>query len=298
MHDCSHQLSEDLSWLVRALESPLVAATPLSVLSVSPAFHLEFLDGRVLKGRQLRSTMEAERIEYILRSVGHPCFPHVLARHRTAILNDWIDGTPLNHVPLTPDLARRCGALHAVLHSSPLPADNPYQPRSAHRSAGRLRQELDQLVRAGLIEEREARVLLALALDHAPANFAVGFVHGDFCSENIVQRESGELCVVDNDTLTVDAMDYDLGRSWYRWPMSPPLRAAYLAGYDSGRSSHDFVTHFPHWAIAAAVAGAVFRLRHRPQSTDAPISRLRLVLRHCTSSVPTGEVLLRLCESP
>ena len=297
MHDISRQLGEDLWLLVRAVQSPLVAATPLGALSASPAFRLQFADGRVLKGRRLRSAMEAERIEYILRCADHPCFPQVLARHHTAILSDWIDGTPLNQVPLTSDLARRCGALHGALHGIPLPPDTPHRPHTGHGSADRLRQGLDQLVQTGLIEEGEARALLALALDYAPATSAVGFVHCDFCSENIVRRESGDLRVVDHDTLTVAAMDYDLGRTWYRWPMSPSLRAAYLAGYDSVRSSHDFVTHFPHWAIAAALAGAVFRLRRQPQSTDVPIGRLRLVLHGCTSSVATGEALLRLCDS-
>jgi len=283
---------------VQAVPSPLVAATPLGALSASPAFRLEFADGRVLKGRHLRSATEAERIEYILRCVNHPSFPKVLARHHTAIFSDWVDGTPLNQVPLTSDLARRCGALQGLLHGSPLPPENPYRPHTERSSEDGLRQRLDQLVRTGLIAESEARALLALALAHAPATSAVGFVHCDFCSENIVRRESGDLCAVDSDALAVDAIDYDLGRTWYRWPMSPSLRAAYLAGYDSVRSSRDFVTHFPHWAIAAALAGAVFRLRRHPQSTDVPISRLRLVLHHCTSSAATGETLLRLCDSP
>jgi phosphotransferase family enzyme len=298
MYDFNRQLGDDLWSLVQPVPSPLVAAGRLGTLSASPAFHLQFADGRVLKGRHLRSAMEAERIEYILRCVNHPCFPQVLARHHTAILSDWIDGTPLTQVPLTPDLAHRCGALHGALHSVPLPPDNPYRPPTGRRTANGLRQGLDELVRAGLIEEGEARALLRLALDHAPATSAVGFVHSDFCSENIVRRESGDLRVVDNDTLTVDAMDYDLGRTWYRWPMSPSLRTAYLAGYDSVRSSHAFVTHFPHWAIAAALAGAVFRLHRRPHATHIPIGRLRLVLHHCTNSAATGEVLLRLCDSP
>jgi hypothetical protein len=298
MHDLSRQLGEDLWSLVQAVPSLLVAATPLGALSDSPAFRLQFADGRVLKGRHLPSAMEAERIDYILRCVNHPSFPKVLARHHTAILSDWIDGTPLDRVPLTADLARRCGALHGLLHGTPLPPENPYRPHTERRSAAGLRHGLDQFVRGGLIEAGEARALLALALDHAPATSAVGFVHCDFCSENIVRRESGNLCAVDSDALTVDALDYDLGRTWYRWPMSPSLRAAYLAGYDSVRSSRDFVTHFAHWAIAAAIAGAVFRLRRQPQSTDVPLSRLRLVLHHCTSSAATGEALLRLCDTP
>lgn len=298
MHDLSRQLGEDLWSLVQAVPSPLVAATPIGVLSASPAFRLQFADGRMLKGRHLPSVMEAERMEYILRCVNHPSFPKVLARHHTAILSNWIDGTPLDRVPLTAALARRCGALHGALHGIALPIENPYRPHTERRSADGLRQRLDKLLRTGLIAESEADALLALALDHAPATSAAGFVHCDFCSENIVQQESGDLYAVDSDALTVDALDYDLGRTWYRWPMSPSLRTAYLAGYDSVRSSHDFVVHFPYWAIAAALAGAVFRLRRHLQSTDVPLGRMRLLLHHCTRSAATGEALLRLCDSP
>ena len=298
MHDLSSQLGEDLWSLVQAVPSRLVAATPIGALSASPAFRFQFADGRVLKGRYLPSVAEAQRIEYILRCVNHPSFPQVLARQRTAFLSHWIDGTPLDRVSLTADTVRRCGTLQGLLHSTLLPPENPYRPHTARCSEDGLRQRLDQLVRAGLVAESEGHALLALALDHAPATSAIGFVHCDFCSENIVQQASGDLYAIDSDALTVDAIDYDLGRTWYRWPMSPSLRAAYFAGYDSVRSSRDFVMHFPYWAVAAALAGVVFRLRRHPQSTDVPLSRLRLVLHHCTHSAATGEALLRLCDSP
>jgi len=294
--DGSYQPGEDLQSLIREVNVPLVAATPVGELSASQAFRLDFADGRTLKGRQLATAREAARTEYVLRCVHHPAFPSVLARHDRAILTDWVDGTQLNQVDLTPALARRCGALQGLLHRTPLPPATPYQPRIELRSEARLRKDLGALAQAGLIDANEVQALCALALRHAPSSCAVGFVHTDFCGENIIVRQSGDLCVVDNDALTVDELDFDLGRTWYRWPMPVPQRAAYLAGYDALRSSRDFATHFPFWAVAATVASAVFRLRHMPQAADLPTKRLRHLLERCADD-SSAEELLQRCDA-
>lgn len=295
--DFSHDLGDDLWSLVQAAAASVAAVTKLSDISACPAFRLQLEDGRLLKGRRLPTATQAVRTEYILHCVDHPAFPKVLARHQTAILTNWVDGTPLDRMPLTTDLARRCGALQGLLHSIPLPRDNPYTPRTGHRSESGLRQGLEQLARAGRLDPDEAQALLELAVRHAPASGTVGFIHGDFCGENIVLADAGDLYVIDSDAVAVDALDYDLGRTWYRWPMPASLREAFLAGYDSGRSCRDFVTHFPYWAIAATLAGAVFRLRQQPQATAAPVSRLRHLLWQSRSGAVTGEALLRLCDS-
>jgi aminoglycoside phosphotransferase len=294
--DLRRVLGEELWLLTQAANASLVAATPLSDVSACPAFRLQFEGGRVLKGRRLQTLTEALRTEYILQCIDHPAFPKVLARHDCAILTEWIDGTALDRKPLTAQLARECGALQGLLHGVPLPRDNPYEPLRARRSEPALRDRCEQLTRAGLLETDDAQALLDLALQHAPMSCAEGFTHGDFCGENIVLQPAGTLCVIDCDALAVDALDYDLGRTWYRWPMAAALRDAYLSGYESMRSVHDFVTHFAYWAIAATLAGAAFRLRHRPDAIAAPVSRLRQLLHQWRSGRTTGAALLQVSE--
>src|SRR5262249_5063544 len=77
----------------------------------------------------------------------------------------------------------------------------------------------------------------------------------------IVRQPSGEVILVDTETLSIQPCDYDLGRTWYRWPMPRASRQSYFSGYRSYRGLDDFLAHFPFWAIAAIVDGALFRGR-------------------------------------
>jgi aminoglycoside phosphotransferase (APT) family kinase protein len=111
----------------------------------------------------------------------------------------------------------------------------------------------------------------------------VGLVHKDFCRENMVVSPDGVVRVVDNETLAVDCPDYDLTRTWYRWPMDPAQAVAYLAGYRRHRSTETLARHFPFWAVAVLSESALFRLR-RGLSAALPLGRLRELLdRHAVS---------------
>ena len=33
-------------------------------------------------------------------------------------------------------------------------------------------------------------------------------------------RPDGALCLVDNETVDLGPLDYDLARTWYRWPLA------------------------------------------------------------------------------
>jgi hypothetical protein len=280
--DLGPQVGHDLLVLIAAVKTSLAEVTPLSGAGYpgyeATAFRLRFADGLVLKGRRFRTDVQAATVEHVSRHLDHRGFPRVLARSGSALLTEWIEGRPLGDADF--GLVHQCGVLQGYMHSLPVPADSPYQPRDTiHDWHARLKRRLLELARARVLDESEAGRAFDVALGYAPDAYDFGFVHRDFCAENVVVRPSGEVSVVDNETLAVDAYDYDLGRTWYRWPMSGAQRRAYLDGYQSYRSLKDFLAHFPYWTITAIVEGAVFRLRRQANAAEAPVTRLRRLLR-------------------
>lgn len=278
------ELGDDLFVLVSTVNAPLVEITPLAGVGYPgyqpSAFRLRFADGRVLKGRVFESTTRAATVEYVSQYLDHQGFPKIVARSGRALLTEWVEGRPIHSAGCAPELLRRCGALQGFMHNVPLPEKSPLKPPDTIQDwHDRLERNFAELVGARVLEENEARRAFELAGRYAPSSYAVGFVHRDFCAENLVLRLSNDVCVVDNETLAVDPYDYDLGRTWYRWPMSPAERAAYFDGYHRYRSSHDFLTHFPYWGIVAVVGGAVYRLQKQTGAASVPVGRLRGLLR-------------------
>jgi phosphotransferase family enzyme len=282
--DITAELGEDLSLLVRAVNMPLVAVTPVSVRGYptprSTAFRLQFADGRVFKASRLESAQQALTVESISRCLEHAALPETVARSGRALLTQWVEGQSLAAADWPHELLRQCGALQGRVHTHPVDGAGAATPHD--RLAGwlsRLDRNLATLVDAQALQSGEARSALQAAGQSVPRRYQVGFILGDFCPENIVRRPSGELCVIDNETLAIGPSDYDLGRTWYRWPMTRAQRAAYLEGYADHRSPADALAHFPFWAITAIVDGAVFRHRLRPQTTPVAVHRLRVLLR-------------------
>ena len=282
--ELTQQLGDDLLVLLRTFNAPLTEVAPLSGVGYPgyqpSAFRLRFADGRILKARRFGNTKRAATVEHVSQHLDHQGFPKVLARSGSALLMEWIEGQPLNLAEYGPGLLRACGALQGFMHSVPVPPDSPYRPHDTIQDwHSRLQHGLGELAEAQVLEKHEARRAFDAAMRYAPSSYAVGFVHRDFCAENLVLRRSGQVCAIDNEALAVDPYDYDLGRTWYRWPMNPLEREAYLKGYDGYRSSRDFLVHFPYWGIAALAGAAAFRLHKHVDAASVPIMRLRALLR-------------------
>jgi aminoglycoside phosphotransferase (APT) family kinase protein len=239
------------------------------------ASRLRFADGRVLKGRECASLPRAVTVEYVSRHVQHPGLPAFIGRYGRALLTDWVEGRPLEAGDCTPALLRQCGALQGFIHSVALPPDGkdaPYYTPPRWRTS--LEADLDSLLRVELLADKEARQALEVCRAYTPERYEVGFIHHDFCAENIVLHPSGEGHVVDNENLRIDAYSLDLARTWYRWPMDPSQRRAYLEGYRLRRSTDEFIAHFPYWAVVSLVSAATFRLKREVAAAAVPARRL------------------------
>ena len=249
----------------------------------------------MFKAARLETAQLAEEVGEIARCLVQCGVPGVWSRSGTALLAQWVDGDCLSGVDCTGADLRRCGALQALVHSRPVPEQRTPRPDDTLRRAQRnFQRPVEELVESNVLGSAEARHAQEIATRFAPRSVTVAFILGDFCAENIVQRDSGELCFVDTETLSIGACEYDLGRTWYRWPMTPVERAAYLDGYREHRSPVEFLEHFPYWAITALVAGAVFRSRQRADTTSVPVSRLRALVRELTQGIPAEEAMYSL----
>jgi hypothetical protein len=92
---------------------------------------------------------------------------------------------------------------------------------------------------------------------------------------SIVRGADGRPYVVDSGNVGVDALDLDLARTWYRWPMAAAERRAFENGYLEHRQTASFSTHFPFWAIAVLTDAALFRARARTHARSLPLRRLQ-----------------------
>ena len=228
-----------------------------------------------LRGRRFERGDHAERVEYLSQFLDHRHFPKALARCGPALLLEWVEGQALSHGQWPPELLQTCGALQGLVHSTPLPQEMGSQNQpAANNKKVRLERDIRALVQHGALDGLEGAQFIDLAESHAPHTFAVGLVHGDFCAENMVLRAPGNVYVIDSEKLSIDAYDYDLGRTWYRWPMTAVQREAYYDGYNQHRSSTDFVQHFFYWAIVVLVDSAAFRLRAGAGDVSVAIRQL------------------------
>lgn len=289
------ELGEDLSVLVRAIPAPLIQLTPLShrgPAQRATAFRLHFADGRTCKGALLETAQQAEQAAAVAGKLGHCGIPAVMGQHGSALLAQWIDGEPLAGGDCTVDTLRHCGAIQGLAHTAAVADHAREQPAAVlYRRQRNLGRDLAALVECALLDHGHAQRADDIAGRLAPASCTIAPIFGDFCAENIVRTSSGELFVVDIETLSIDACEYDLARTWYRWPMTAAERAAYWDGYRTHREPDAFLAHLPFWAILALVDGAIFRQRYRPTTTSVPIARLCGLIEKLEHGVTTADAM-------
>jgi hypothetical protein len=289
-------LGSELSGVVQTLGLSLIAAAPLAgdgYPGYQPsAFRLETADGRTLKGRVFATVAGAEEAEYVAVSLPAGIVPPILLRAGAAMVTEWADGVRPEGDRCTPALLRQCGAVHATVHLQPLPE------QQKRRSAGRLKwrspvlaERAAALGAAGVLSSGDVALAIEVARQYAPQSADLGLSLGDFCPENAIVRDSGQVCFIDHETLAIEHCDYDLARTWYRWPMSRVQRSEYLGAYAALRPVTAFLAHFPHWAIGAMIFGAAYRLQRHRDAAAVPAARLRALLAELDRGVRPEDVV-------
>jgi aminoglycoside phosphotransferase (APT) family kinase protein len=278
----SAPIGAQLLGLVEACGARVSGAKELTTLP-SPvveraAWRLELDDGRVLKGRVFPLASDAERFRELHACLPQPGFPRLLGQSGRAVLLEWVPGEPAPPEPC-PAFLRRCGRLLGRLHAAALPTGAPARLASDATHLPRdLGAELRELAAAGALGAEEALRLAALAERDRPAHAERGLAHLDLAPDNVVVDAAGDPWLVDNATLCIAPLDYDLARTFYRWPLRAEQRAAFLAGYRELRDPSGFETARGYWSLCAALQSALLRTRRRSGAVGVPVAELRRLL--------------------
>jgi hypothetical protein len=288
----SAPIGAELIDLVEACGARLSGAKELTTLP-SPAasraaWRLELDDGRVLKGRVFPLASDAERFRELQAGLPRPGFPRLLGQSGRAVLLEWAPGEPAPAEP-SPSFLHRCGRLLGQLHRAAVPPDAEVRLASDATFLPRdLGGELRELAAGGALDAEEAEQLATLAERDQPAQAERGLAHLDVSPENVVVGAGGEPWVVDNATLCIAPLDYDLARTFYRWPMSGAERAAFLGGYRELRDPSGFEAARGYWSLCAALQSALLRLRRRSGDLGAPVAALRRLLGTGAAAAPSA----------
>lgn len=262
-------LGNDLASLVSTqpgrLEKLEEITTLRSPLQRRASYRLCFSDGTVIKGRRFKNIEKANQANALAPLLDGLPFNKVLSARGTGRLEQWVDGQVLTPDKTSARLATWAGDLLGSLHCIPYAdSSKTYTPPPVlDWYLNGIRRNLDLIARLGLAEPPMVSQLLQLAIDSMPQSTSNGLIHTDFSAENIVVNSDGSPIVVDNEHLTLGALDYDLARCWYRWPMSTSQRKAFCQAYLRHRNPGQAQQGFRFWAIYVLCKSTHVRLKHR-----------------------------------
>jgi hypothetical protein len=235
-------------------------------------FRIRLADGRLVKARRFRRTAKAERFARIVHALSHEQVPPPLLVCGRVAIETWVEGTPVSALPPTRERLVQAADLLGRIHAPP---GVRMRERSTSGLVASTRHRLANLGGRGTLTRAEISALLC-AMQVAPTTAEVGITHNDFCAENLVEDAGGRLVLVDNEGLRRGFLDYDLARTWYRWPMSEPDWQGFTERYRAWRSPSD--AHL-FWRIAAVVKSAHLRTARRTADVATPVDRLRALVR-------------------
>ncbi|MEO7119245.1 MAG: hypothetical protein ABIZ34_09780 [Candidatus Limnocylindrales bacterium] len=277
-------LGLDLRLLLAGLSSPVVqvedvTGLPSAVLART-TMRVALADGRVVKARQMDDPVDVERVMGLAGLLDPVIFAVPMLALGSAMIEPWVVGVALGEGPsevALETLGRALGALHRQV------APHGVAARSDSRTpAVRLAltiAALERLQAAGAISDADRGDLVARAQANVPARIEVGPIHRDLAPENVVITPDGKPMVVDNAMIDLGALDADLARTAYRWPMDGAARAAFEVGYEEQRSASAFRQHRDFWMIATLADAAVFRSVAAPSEAHVPLDALRALAR-------------------
>jgi thiamine kinase-like enzyme len=238
-------------------------------------FRIELESGRTIKARRVEDEKTARRLFEARRELPD-AFASVFASYGAVLFEDWIHGEEVGSTPPSDAHLIEAGSLLACLHATPSVAGHPaHEMRSTAAWRRETEGNLREILAASGLDEQQA-LLIHTALERRDPQRAVfGLVHTDFCGENMVIDWVGRLRIVDNEWVGIDALGYDLARTWYRWAL--PYRAweRFRSAYADRKPLAEPLETLGFWSIVALVQSAALRLRQDRVRAQVPLDRLR-----------------------
>ena len=243
-------------------------------------FKLQLTDGRTVKGRRFKSAEKRESVTALYPLLEGLPFSRVLSVHGTAMIEEWIHGSPDGPGELGTESICSLATILGKLHSRNVPPEiSLAKQRDMEWYSRRLRRQLAELIDLGHVDSQTAAKLHGRAMHIQAKDLENGIIHTDFHPRNMVMKECGDIWIVDNEGLRLGAMDYDIARSWRRWPMTRAQREMFCKAYAEFRSLDSFLADQEFWSICTLVKSAGIHLRNR-QPARPFLEQLRKVSRN------------------
>jgi len=238
-------------------------------------FRIDLKSGRTIKARRIEDEETARRL-FETRHELPDAFVSAFARYGSVLFEDWIHGEAVGSTLPSDAHLVEAGSLLACLHATATVAGRPaHEVHSTaawrHKTDGKLH----EILAADELDEQHASHIRTALERLDPQQAVCGLVHADLCGENMVIDRAGRLRVVDNEWVGIDALGYDVARTWYRWSL--PCRAweRFRAAYAARMPLTEPLETLDFWSIVVLVQSAALRLRQDGARAYIPLDRLR-----------------------
>lgn len=282
-------INKELLHLIGDFEANIVSIKNISSIFSSNidkgSYKLILEDGQTLKWRKFEALYDAERVYSLWKHLNPNNFPRLIRRYETSMLLEWVEGTNLSSENILPLTYKRCGELLGKMHLAKITTDEienftKYTPKNTKEAIELILGYTTNIYSQGTVNDKEIDIIKKLVNKYSPQSFEMGLVLADLCPENIVTKKSGDICIIDNETLSIDSLDYDLARTFYRWPMNGDQKKAFLSGYETYRSAQSYSNHYYFWDIRVLVKSILHRTRAKANNAAVPIDKLKSLLRN------------------
>ncbi len=274
-------LPPDVAALLARAREDLEEIVPITGLAGKPlddgaTYQVKFRSGALAKARLCPTSEDIGYQRDALSRLPADRFPRILAVESRASLEQWFDGESLDSPGTTAGRLLESGRLLGLVHQTHAPECGKAQGlRSTRECAQRLESRIHQLISHRMIDESLAARVWNRATEQRPEYAQYGLSHRDFCGENLVVCR-GKVCCIDNTTFAISALDQDLARTWYRWPMSGADWQLFLEGYGECRDGASFLRHGLFWKAHVLTGAIVMRMRSGlPGQIERLLHRLR-----------------------
>lgn len=258
----------------RAVEAVRITGLPSS-RSDRATFRVALDDGRTVKVRRLTRAAKAERYAGLVRALACDRLSPILAVADRVCVEAWIEGASLAERPARAALEAAADLLGSLHATQALGSRRVAGRAATARALQRAERQLGTLAARGSLPPATAATLARILRRTAPARARTGVTHNDFCAENLVEDAQGRVIAVDNEGLRPGFLDFDLARTWARWPMPAADWQAFVARYARWRGEPPDAAAAPFWRIAAIAKSAHLRTRRETAGPDVPLRRLR-----------------------
>jgi thiamine kinase-like enzyme len=244
-------------------------------------YRIDVETGHTIKARRVDDDETARRLFEVRRELPE-AFAPVIGCYGAVLLEEWIDGEELGKgIPSDAHLTTAASLL-AHLHATQAVAGHPvHERRSTAVWRETAEESLRQVLAADALDVTAVTRIREALEQRDPGQASVGLVHTDFCGENMVEDRAGRLRVIDNERVGVDAIGFDVARTWYRWAL--PVRAweCFRSAYAARVSLTEPLDTLGFWSVVAVAHSAALRLRKDRRRAHVPLDRLRRMAVEC-----------------